>query len=68
MARNRFHGVNTVWKTLADGTRRPYHFHRASKTRLPDDQDSTEFAEAWAAAERGTPKDEGKVGSLIANI
>lgn len=65
MGRVRIRGVNTVRKTLADGTRVVYRYHRASGTPLPGEPGSPEFLEAYVAADKATPKDAGTVAALI---
>ena len=44
-------GWFTTFKRLKDGTRRAYHYHRATMTRLPGEPGSREFVAAYAAAE-----------------
>ncbi len=51
MAKNRFRHLNRVKRHDKRGTY--YHYyHRKTGARLPDDIDSVEFAESWAAEER----------------
>ncbi len=44
-------GVNKITKTLASGEVRIFYYHRATKTRLPDNPYSPEFIKAFADAE-----------------
>lgn len=62
----RVKGVQTIKKRLADGSIRVLHYHRATRTRLPDDPSTPEFLAAWRAAEDGMkPKRPGTVSLLI---
>ena len=45
-------GINTVYKTLADGTRKPYYYHRATGKRLDGVPNSPEFIAATATPKR----------------
>ena len=45
-------GINTVYKTLADGTRKPYYYHRATGKRLDGVPNSPEFIAAYSNAEK----------------
>jgi integrase len=44
---------------------RVYYYHRPTKTRLPDDPDSPEFADAIAAAVAADRSPQGTIGALI---
>jgi integrase len=44
-------GTNTVYKKLADGTRRTYYYHRATSRRLDGEPNSPEFIMSYSAAE-----------------
>lgn len=50
--RVRLKGINTVRKTLADGTVALYHYHRATGTRLEGQPGSAEFQASFEAAGR----------------
>ena len=63
--RARLRGVNTIRKRLADGSTAVYHYHSESGARLPGEPGSPEFLAAYAKAEERTPRDSGKVASLI---
>jgi len=65
MARIRIKGVFSTYKTLADGTRRTYWYHRATGTRLPGEKGSPEFLAAYLEAERIPARDTGTVAALI---
>lgn len=58
-------GINTTWKTLADGTRKAYRYHRATGAFLPGDKGSPEFLSAYLEAEKIAPKDTNNVAALI---
>jgi integrase len=45
-------GINTVHKTLADGTRRTYYYHRATGKRLNGEPNSPEFLASYGNAEK----------------
>lgn len=45
-------GVKRQWKTLADGTRKAYHYHRATGVPLPGEIGSLKFNNAYREAER----------------
>jgi hypothetical protein len=45
-------GVKRVWKTLKDGTRKPYHYHRATGLPLDGEPGSLRFANSYREAER----------------
>jgi integrase len=45
-------GVKRVWKTLSDGSRKAYHYHRATGLALDGDIGSLRFTTAYRAAER----------------
>lgn len=45
-------GVKRVWKTLSDGSRKAYHYHRATGLPLEGDIGSLRFTTAYRAAER----------------
>lgn len=45
-------GVKRVWKTLSDGTKKPYHYHRATGLALDGEIGSLRFTTAYRAAER----------------
>lgn len=61
-------GVNTIKKTLADGTTRKYYYHRASGTRLPDDPTAPEFAQALRDLSAPSSRDGIVPGSFAALI
>lgn len=62
----RVKGIQSIKKRLADGTVKVLHYHRATRTRLPDDPSSPEFIAAWRAAEESMkPKRAGTVSLLI---
>ena len=50
--RIRMSGINTVHKTLADGTVRTYHYHRATGKRLNGQPNSPEFIRSYSDAEK----------------
>ena len=50
--RIRMSGINTVHKTLADGTVRTYHYHRATGKRLNGEPNSPEFIRSYSDAEK----------------
>jgi hypothetical protein len=52
VVRARLEGVFPTYKTLADGTRRTYWYHRATGKRLHGEPGSAEFIAAYAAAEK----------------
>ncbi|MHA1546583.1 MAG: tyrosine-type recombinase/integrase [Alphaproteobacteria bacterium] len=53
----KFRNLNrTKGRRLADGTRREYLYHRVTRIRLPDDENSPKFAKAWAEAETSTSR------------
>ena len=52
MVRVHLKGVNSVTKTLADGTRKKYYYHRATGFPLNGKPDSSEFIESYALAEK----------------
>ena len=58
-------GVFTTYKTLADGTRAAYHYHRASGAPLPGEKGSPEYLAAYLDAERLAPRDVNNVAALI---
>jgi len=59
-------GVNTVRKTLADGSARLYYYHRSTGTRLDGKPDSSEFIASYAEAEkRLVPRDRASCAALI---
>src|SRR6266851_881623 len=45
-------GVKRQWKTLADGTRKAFHYHRATGLPLDGDAGSLKFNNAYREAER----------------
>ena len=51
MVRAKFEGVNTITKTLADGSKRIYYYHRTTKKRLNGKPGSAEFIRNYASAE-----------------
>lgn len=51
MQRKRLKGINTVRKTLADGTVKIFRYHRATGIALEGDPGTREFAAAYEAAE-----------------
>src|SRR5215831_6120293 len=55
MVRANLKGVFPTYKTLKDGTRKRYWYHRATGTRLHGEPGSPEFISDFAAAERGIP-------------
>ncbi len=62
----RVKGIQTIKKRLADGSVKLLHYHRATKTRLPDDTSSPEFLAAYRTAEESMkPKRPGTVSLLI---
>jgi hypothetical protein len=52
MVRAKLIGINTVRKTLADGSIRRYYYHRATGRPLPGRPGEPEFIAALAAADR----------------
>jgi integrase len=60
-------GINTVHKTLSDGTRKTYYYHRDTGTRLEGEPGSAEFvASSRAAGEaRAKARNAGTVSWLI---
>lgn len=50
MVTSKLKGINTVRKTLADGSVRKYYYHRATGRQLPGKPGDPEFIEAYAAA------------------
>ncbi|RMB12148.1 tyrosine-type recombinase/integrase [Eilatimonas milleporae] len=68
MADFRPKGIFQTHKTLADGTRRTYWYHRASRQRLPGEPGSEEFMAAYVKAEtsiKSTDRNEGTLKGLI---
>lgn len=66
MVRTRLKGINTVRKTLADGSVRKYYYHRASGRKLPGLPGEPEFIAAYAAAcASATGHVHGTLNSLI---
>lgn len=51
MVKAKLKGINTVRKTLADGTVRKYYYHRATGKQLPGKPGEPEFIAAYAAAQ-----------------
>lgn len=51
MVKARLKGINTVRKTLSDGTIRKYYYHRATGKQLPGQPGEPEFITAYAAAQ-----------------
>lgn len=61
-------GVYHTYKTLKDGTRKKYYYHRATNTRLPDDPQSEEFQSAYYSAQekiKSTNRNRGTLKSII---
>ncbi len=58
-------GINTTYKTLSDGTRKPYYYHRGTGQRLRGEPGSAEFLADYQEAEAGAPRDVGTLASLI---
>lgn len=62
-------GVKRVWKNLKDGTRRAYHYHRATGLPIEGEIGSVKFANGYRAAERqiatATSPDRESFGSLL---
>lgn len=50
MVTTKLKGINTVRKTLADGSVRKYYYHRATGRQLPGKPGEPEFVAAYAAA------------------
>ncbi len=68
MVRVNLKGVNRVKKVLANGEVVYYNYHRATKTRLPDDPQSEEFQRAYYSAQekiRSTGRNRGTLKSII---
>lgn len=65
MAKITIKGVFSTYKTLADGTRRAYWYHRATGIRLPGEKGSSEFLAAYLEAEKIPARDTGTVAALI---
>lgn len=65
MVKVKLKGVFATYKTLADGTRATYLYHRATGTRLPGEMGSPEFLAAYVEAERFDSPDTNNVASLI---
>jgi len=57
--------INTTHKTLANGTRKTYYYHRATGTRLPGEKGSPAFLEAYIEAERLDPIEVNNISELI---
>jgi hypothetical protein len=49
-------GVKRQWKTLADGIRKAYYYHRATGTSLPGEPGSSQFKTAYHKAERAAAR------------
>jgi integrase len=58
--RARLRGINTVRKTLADGTQAVYYYHRITRLRLSGPPGSPEFVMAYADAEKTVGVNNGK--------
>lgn len=60
-------GINTVKKTLADGTVGTYHYHRATGTRLEGEPGSPEFVASFEAAAKAAAQNRkaGTISGLI---
>ena len=68
MVRVNLKGVNRVKKTLASGEIVYYNYHRATNTKLPDDQNSEEFIEAHYTAQnkiKSIGRNRGTLKSII---
>lgn len=65
MAKVTLKGVFPTYKTLADGTRATYWYHRGTGARLPGEKGSAEFLAAFVEAERLAPRDTANVAALI---
>lgn len=65
MAKVTIKGVFPTYKTLADGSRRTYWYHRATGARLPGEKGSPEFLAAYLEAEKSPARDAGTVAALI---
>ena len=52
MVRAKIEGVFPTYKTLKDGSRRQYWYHRATGRRLKGEPGSAEFISDYAAAEK----------------
>lgn len=65
MVKIKIKGVFPTYKTLADGTRATYWYHRATGTRLAGDKGSAEFSASYVEAERFEPRDTNNVAALI---
>jgi integrase len=60
VVRARLRGINTVRKTLADGTQAVYYYHRITRLRLSGPPGSPEFVMAYADAEKTVGVNNGK--------
>jgi integrase len=60
-------GINTTTKTLADGSRRKYYYHRATGTRLKGEPGSVEFLASLQEAQRSaaSARSAGTIAGLI---
>lgn len=65
MVKVKIKGVNTTTKTLADGTKVKYYYHRGTGAPLPGEKGSPEFLAAYVDAERLAPRDVNNVAALI---
>ena len=68
MVRVNLKGVNRVKKTVASGEIVYYNYHRATNTKLPDDQNSEEFIEAHYTAQnkiKSIGRNRGTLKSII---
>lgn len=65
MAKVTIKGVFPTYKTLADGTRKAYWYHRPTGTRLPGEKGSPEFLAAYVEAERIAPRETNNTAFLI---
>lgn len=65
MVKVKIKGVFPTYKTLADGTRATYWYHRATGTRLPGEIGSPEFLAAYVEAERLAPRDVNNLAALF---
>ncbi|MCV2877634.1 tyrosine-type recombinase/integrase [Sedimentimonas flavescens] len=67
MAKLTIRGVFSTYKTLADGSRKTYWYHRATGKRLPGNKGSAEWIAAYVEAEKLPIRNTGTVAGLIRN-
>ena len=66
MVKAKLKGINTIRKTLADGSVRKYYYHRATGKQLPGQPGEPEFIAAYAAAQAAfVQHHRGTLNSLI---